>query len=158
MRAIDFIIPGLLVWLLQLTTSDLLAIDTVRPDFCVILILFWSIMHGRLIGTVTGFIMGLILDISGTGLFFGLSPLIYSITGYLGGNLKGIILRINTFYFTLSWIAILLFQFFIYCGVQYQSLWVLDQNLFLGKWVGTSAYSLAFAGILQFIYPFDRIK
>ena len=81
MRAIDFIIPGLLVWLLQLTTSDLLAIDTVRPDFCVILILFWSIMHGRLIGTVTGFIMGLVLDISGTGLFFGLSPLVYSITG-----------------------------------------------------------------------------
>ena len=115
-------------------------------------------MHGRLIGTVTGFIMGLVLDISVTGLFFGLSPLIYSITGYLGGNLKGIILRINTFYFTLSWVAILLFQFFIYCGVQYQSLWVLDLNLFLGKWFGTSAYSLAFAGILQFIYPFDRIK
>lgn len=158
MKAIDFIIPGILVWVLQLMISDLLAIDTVRPDFCVILILYWSIMHGRLIGTVTGFIMGLILDMSGTGLFFGLSPLIYSITGYLSGNLKGIISRINTLYFSLSWIIILLFQFFIYCGVQYQSLWVLDQNLFFGKWLGTSAYTLAFAGILQFIYPFDRIK
>ena len=57
MKATKFIIPGILVWSLQLMLSDLLAIDTVRPDFCVILILYWSIMYGRLVGTVSGFII-----------------------------------------------------------------------------------------------------
>ena len=89
MKITKFIIPGFLVWSIQLMFSDLLAIDTVRPDFCVILVLYWSIMYGRMVGTVTGFLMGLIIDLSGTGIFFGVSPLVYSITGYLGGNLNG---------------------------------------------------------------------
>ena len=158
MKATKFIIPGILVWSLQLMLSDLLAIDTVRPDFCVILILYWSIMYGRLVGTVSGFIMGLIIDFSGTGLFFGLSSLVYSITGYLGGYLNGAYTRMNPFYFSLSWVIILLLQFFIYCAVQYQSLWVIDEKLFFGKWFGTSAYTLSFIGILQFIYPINRIE
>ena len=115
-------------------------------------------MHGRMFGTVTGFLMGLIIDLSGTGIFFGVSPLVYSITGYLGGNLNGLYTKMNPFYFSLSWVTILLLQFFIYCGVQYQSLWILDQKLFFGKWFGTSVYTLSFIGILQFIYPFNRIE
>ena len=158
MKITKFIIPGFLVWSIQLMFSDLLAIDTVRPDFCVILVLYWSIMHGRMIGTVNGFLMGLIIDLSGTGIFFGVSPLVYSITGYLGGNLNGAYIKMNPFYFSLSWVTILLLQFFIYCGVQYQSLWILDQKLFFGKWFGTSIYTLAFVGILQFIYPFNKIE
>ncbi|GIS54659.1 hypothetical protein Ct9H90mP29_17010 [bacterium] len=35
------------------------------------------------------FFGGLIIDLSGTGIFFGVSPFGYSITGYLGGNLNG---------------------------------------------------------------------
>ena len=62
MKITKFIIPGFLVWSIQLMFSDLLAIDTVRPDFCVILVLYWSIMHGRMFGTVM-VLIGLLIDL-----------------------------------------------------------------------------------------------
>ena len=117
MRWTDYIIPGLFVWLMQLILSDFLAIETVRPDFPVILILYWSVKYGRAVGTVSGFLLGLLVDLSGTATFFGLSPLIYSITGYLSGNLAGSYSKINPLYFSITSIAILAFQFFIFCCV-----------------------------------------
>ena len=44
-------------------------------------------------------IFGLIFDLSGSALYFGLSPLIYSTTGYLSGNLKGLYSKINPLFF-----------------------------------------------------------
>ena len=74
MKWTDYIIPGVFVWLMQLILSDFLAIETVRPDFPVILILYWSVKYGRAVGTVSGFLLGLLVDLSGTATFFGLSP------------------------------------------------------------------------------------
>ena len=79
MSRINYILPGTVVWLIQLLVSDLLAIDTVRPDFCVLFILYWSIKFGRTVGIMHGFILGLLVDLSGTGTFFGLSSMTYSI-------------------------------------------------------------------------------
>jgi len=157
MKWTDYIIPGVFVWLMQLILSDFLAIETVRPDFLVILILYWSVKYGRTAGTVSGFLLGLLVDLSGTATFFGLSSLIYSITGYLGGNLFGSYSKINPFYFSITWITILAFQFLIFCGVQYQDLWFINWHLFFGKWLGTTLYTLSFIGLLQFIYPLHRV-
>ena len=157
MKWTDYIIPGVFVWLMQLILSDFLAIETVRPDFLVILILYWSVKYGRAAGTVSGFLLGLLVDLSGTATFFGLSPLIYSITGYLGGNLAGSYSKINPFYFSITWITIVAFQFLIFCGVQYQDLWFINWHLFFGKWLGTTLYTLSFIGILQFIYPLHKV-
>ena len=157
MKWTDYIIPGVFVWLMQLILSDFLAIETVRPDFPVILILYWSVKYGRTAGTVSGFMLGLLVDLSGTATFFGLSPLIYSITGYLGGNLSGSYTRINPFHFSIIWITILAFQFLIFCGVQYQDLWLINWYLFLSKWLGTTLYTLTFVAILQFIVPLHRV-
>tara|TARA_B100000214_G_C23857112_1_gene576237 strand:- start:131 stop:604 length:474 start_codon:yes stop_codon:yes gene_type:complete len=156
MKWSNVFIPGIFVWFMQIIIADVLSIDTIRPDFCVILILYWSVIHGRPLGIFAGFFMGLIIDLSGAGLFFGLSSLTYTITGYFSGILHNAYSRINPFYFSLSWILILLFHFLIYCGVQYQGLWELDIQLFIGKWIGTSIYTIAFVGILQFIYPLNR--
>ena len=101
--------------------------------------------------------VGSLVDLSGTATFFGLTPLIYSVTGYLGGNLAGSYSKINPFYFSITWITILAFQFLIFCGVQYQDLWFINWHLFFGKWLGTTLYTLSFAGILQFIYPLHRV-
>ena len=146
------------VWLLQIIFSDFLSINTVRPDFCVILILYWSLIYGRTMGIGAGFLFGLLVDLSGSGTFFGLSPLSYTITGYLAGGLYHYRSRLNPFYFSLSWIAILFFQFFIYCSVQYQDLWEIDRQIFWGRWFGTALYSISFVGILQFIYPISKLN
>tara|TARA_S200000501_G_C20388449_1_gene553838 strand:- start:92 stop:580 length:489 start_codon:yes stop_codon:yes gene_type:complete len=157
MKWTSIFILGLIIWLMQLLLADILSIDSVRPDFCVLLILYWSVIYGRTMGIISGFIFGLIVDLSGAGLFFGLSSLTYTITGYFSGILGNVYSKINPMYFSISWVFILLFQFFIYCIVQYQGLWELDFKLFFGKWIGTSIYTLSFAGIFQFIFPLNRL-
>ncbi len=152
-----FIISGFLVWLIQLTVADFFMIDTVRPDFIGILIMYWAVKYGRFLGTVSGMIFGIIFDFSGSALFFGLSPLIYSLTGYLSGNLKGLYSKVNPFYYNLFWVTIFLIQFFIFCIVHYQEILILDLELFFGKWFGTSIYTISIMVILQFIYPLNRI-
>ena len=156
MQWTKLIIPAFLVWLLQLLFSDLLAIGSIRPDFCLILILYWSINYGRTLGIISGFIFGLIVNLSGIGLFFGISSLTYAITGYLAGSIRMMRSRITPFHFTILWILIIFIQFFVYCTIQYQDLFVLDINVFWSKWFGTSIYTLSFIGILQFIIPLSR--
>ena len=158
MKWTDFIFSGLLIWLTQLLLVDLLSIGTIRPDLLVILVLYWSIKYGRTIGIIAGFLIGLLIDFSGTASYFGLSPLIYSVTGYLGGYLKGTYSRVNPIYFSISWVAILIFQFLIYCVVQYQDILMTNPQLFWAKWLGTTIYTLSFAGILQVIYPLNKIN
>ena len=151
------LISGFMVWLVQLTIVDLFIIDTVRPDFIGILIMYWSVNYGKFTGTVSGLIFGLIFDLSGSALYFGLSPLIYSTTGYLSGNLKGLYSKINPLFFNLAWIGIFILQFFIFCIVNYQEILIIDVDLFFGKWIGTSIYTITFMLIMQFIYPLNRI-
>ena len=152
-----FFISGFLVWLIQLTVADSLMIDTVRPDFIGILIMYWAVKYGRFLGTISGFTFGLIIDFSGSALFFGISPLIYSFTGYLSGNMQGLYSKVNPLYFNIFWVSIFLLQFFIFSIVNYQEILIIDLELFFGKWFGTSIYTISFMIILQFIYPLNRI-
>ena len=156
MKWTDIFVSIFLIWLIQLLFADLLSIGTIRPDFPLILILYLSIIYGRFIGILCGFLLGLLVDLSGTALFFGLLPLTYSITGYLAGNLKDTYNKISPLLFSLSWVSIILFQFFIFCIVQYQYLWVTNKNIFFGKLFGTCIYTIAFVTILQFLYPIHR--
>ena len=151
------LISGFFVWLIQLTVADSLMIDTVRPYFIGILIMYWAVKYGRFLGTISGFIFGLIIDFSGSALFFGISPLIYSFTGYLSGNMQGLYSKINPLYFNIFWVSIFLLQFFIFSIVNYQEILIIDLELFFGKWFGTSIYTISFMIILQFIYPLNRI-
>ena len=157
MKWINIIILSSAVWLLQLLLSDSLSISSVRPEFCTILILYWSLIYGRTFGICSGFLYGLIVDLSGSGIFFGLSPLTYTITGYLGGGLSINHTKLNQFYTSLSWIVILLFHFLVYCLIQYQDLWEFNRKIFWGKWFGTAIYTISFAGVLQFIYPIKNL-
>ena len=157
MKSTKILIQGTLVWLTQLLLSDLLAISTVRPDFCLILIIYWSFQYNRSIAIISGFLIGLIIDLSGVALFFGLSPLTYALTCYLCGGLNESRLQYNLFYFTFYWISIIFLHFFIYCLVYYQELWDLDIKLFIINWFGTVLYTLSFMGILQIIFPLSRV-
>ena len=158
MKWTEFFLPCVLVWVSQLLFIDLFAIGTIRPDFLLILILYFSISNGRFTGTALGFLMGLLVDISGAAIFFGLSPLTYTITGYIAGNLKGLYHNISPIYFMIFCMLILFFHFFIFCIVLYQEIWIINKSMFFARWIGTSIYTILFIMILQFLYPFNKFK
>ena len=75
MKYTSIFFSGVVVWALQLIFSDLLAISTVRPDFCLILVLYWSFQYSRSIVIILGFLMGLFV-----WLFIGI---LYSICSFI---------------------------------------------------------------------------
>ena len=147
-----------ITFILQSWTSEFFSLGTIDPDFCVIVLLYIAIMDGRLIGIVSGFFIGLIIDLaSGSNQFFGLTPLIYTTTGYLSGFLKGENVRLSKLYFTLIWIFIILIQFLLFTLIVYQDLLVQDPVSFFSKWLATSMYTLTFLGILQIMAPLYKL-
>ena len=67
MKWTNFIFPGLLVWFLQLVTIDFFSINNVRPDFIVLLVLYWAIKHGRFTGVLSGTFIGFVVDLYVSG-------------------------------------------------------------------------------------------
>ena len=146
-------------FLFQMWTSEFFTLGTIDPDFCLIVLLYISIRDGGLVGILFGFFIGLFIDLSsGTNQFFGLTPLIYTTTGYFSSFLKGENERLNKLYFTSLWIIIILCQFLIFSLIVYQQLLLESPVQFLIKWLATSLYTLLFAGILQFMIPIYKIS
>ena len=145
-------------FLFQLWTSEFFSLGTIDPDFCLIVLLYISIKNGGLVGTLFGFSIGLFIDLSsGTNQFFGLTPLIYTITGYFSAFLKGENEKLNKLYFTSLWIFIIFCQFLIFSLIVYQQLLIANPAQFLIKWLATSLYTLVFLGILQVMIPIYKI-
>jgi len=133
-------------------------LGTIDPDFCLIVLLYISIKNGGLVGTLFGFFIGLFIDLSsGTNQFFGLTPLVYTVTGYSSAFLKGQNEKLNKLYFSSLWVFIILCQFLIFSLVVYQQLLVDEPTQFLIKWLATSLYTLVFLGILQIMVPLYKI-
>ena len=158
MKINHLVFQVLLVWIIELLFLDALEINNIRPDFFIVLVLYSSIKYGRTLGIISGFLIGVLVDLTGVASFFGLSPLIYSITGYLSGNLKGLFNKINPILFVFLWVAIIFIQAFIFCLVHNQYLLAINLNLFYKNWFATGLYTLSFVIILQVIYPIHRIK
>ena len=158
MKISHLLTQSLLVWILEILLLDTLERNNIRPDFFIVLVLYWSVKYGRTLGIISGFLIGVLVDLTGVASFFGLSPLIYSITGYLSGNLKGLFNKINPILFAFLWVAIIFIQAFIFCLVHNQYLLAINLNLFYKKWFATGLYTLSFVLVLQFIYPIHRIK
>ena len=79
-----------MVFVFQIWASEFFTLGTIDPDFCIIVLIYISIKDGRLTGVLTGFFMGLIIDLSsGSNQFFGLTPLVYTSRGYFCGFLNG---------------------------------------------------------------------
>ena len=158
MELIKYTIIVVLIFLFQSWTAEFFTLGTIDPDFCVIVLLYISIKNGGVIGTIFGFFIGLFIDLSsGTDQFFGLTPLIYTSTGYFCSFLKGENEKLNKIYFTLIWISIILLQFLIFSLIVYQYLLVQDPIQFIVKWLATSLYTLVFLGILQIMFPLHKI-
>ena len=158
MLMIKYFLLVFIVFIFQSWTSEFFSLGTIDPDFCVMTILYIAIKDGRLNGVLVGFFMGLVIDLSsGLNEYFGLTPLIYTITGYFCGFLKGQNNKMNKTYFSAIWILIIIIQFLIFSLVVYQQYLIQDLFSFTIKWVLTSMYTLTFLGILQFIIPIYKI-
>ena len=155
---IKYISITLITFIFQAWSAEFFTLGTIDPDFCLIVLLYISIKDGGIIGTLFGFFIGLFIDLSsGTNQFFGLTPLIYTTTGYFCSFLKGGNERLNKIYFTFLWILILLIQFLIFSLIVYQQLLIQSPYEFILKWLATSIYTLSFVGILQIIFPLYEI-
>ena len=154
-----YIIIILLTFIFQAWSSEFFSIGTIDPDFCIIILLYISIKDGGIIGTIFGFFIGLFIDLSsGTNQFFGLTPLVYTTTGYFSSFLKEENTRLNKIYFTSFWILILFSQFLIFSLIVYQQLLIQSPLAFFFKWMATSFYTLIFIGILQMILPLHKLN
>ena len=158
MIVFQYFIIIFVTFLFQSWTSEFFSLGTIDPDFCLIVLLYISIKNGGLVGTLFGFFIGLFIDLSsGTNQFFGLTPLVYTITGYFSAFLKGQNEKLNKLYFSSLWIFIILCQFLIFSLIVYQQLLVDEPTQFLIKWLATSLYTLVFLGILQIMVPLYKI-
>jgi len=158
MIVFQYFIIIFVTFLFQSWTSEFFSLGTIDPDFCLIVLLYISIKNGGLVGTLFGFFIGLFIDLSsGTNQFFGLTPLVYTVTGYSSAFLKGQNEKLNKLYFSSLWVFIILCQFLIFSLVVYQQLLVEEPTQFLIKWLATSLYTLVFLGILQIMVPLYKI-
>ena len=155
---IKYLFIMVVTFIFQSWSSEFFSLGTIDPDFCVIVLLYISIKNGSLIGVLFGFFIGLFIDLgSGSNQFFGLTPLIYSSTGYLSGFLCGYSDRLSKVYFIILWVVIILGQFLIFTLVVYQDYLIDDPISFFLKWLATSLYTLIFLGILQVMMPLHKL-
>ena len=158
MEFLKYTIIIFLTFLFQSWSAEFFSLGTIDPDFCIIVLLYISIKDGGVTGTLFGFFIGLFIDLSsGTNQFFGLTPLIYSTTGYFCSYLKGENEKLNKIYFTSIWVIIVLIQFLIFSLIVYQYLLIQSPAQFLVKWLATSLYTLIFLGIFQIIAPLHKV-
>ena len=158
MILIKYLFLIFITFIFQLWTSEFFSLGTIDPDFCVIMLLYISIKEGGLIGTLFGFFIGLMIDLSSvSNQYFGLTPLIYTSTGYFSGFLRNQTDRLSKIYFTLLWVIIILCQFLIFTLVVYQNYLVEDPISFFIKWIATSLYTLTFLGIIQIMLPLYKL-
>jgi|SRR5688572_29057974 rod shape-determining protein MreD len=80
-------IIGIVVYLvLQAAVAPHIAIRSVEPDFVVVCVILFGLQRGPIMGSLFGFVVGLIVDLGNPG-FLGLNALTKSILGYGSGRL-----------------------------------------------------------------------
>lgn len=78
---------GVLVYLaLQASVAHRIAIGPVAPDFVVVCVVLFGLQRGPILGSLFGFMVGLIVDLGNPG-FLGLNALTKSVLGYGAGRL-----------------------------------------------------------------------
>lgn len=153
MKWVSILFPAIGVFMAQFLLVDFLSLNMIRPDFLVVYIFYISLVYGKTTGVFTGFLLGLLSDLSGVGSFFGLSPLSLSLTAYLTGYLNGKYERMLPYLFHGSWISIIGFHFFIISYVRFQSILLSDPIAFWIKCFMSFSYTMMFLLIIQFFYP-----
>ena len=146
------------IFFFQYLLSDLLTIRYYRPDFIVIYILYFGLYFGSYYAVLAGFFIGLLVDLTPMASYFGISPLTYSITGYLSGHLQNKYNRLSPLIFHSIWIIIIAFHFIIFTYIKYQLLFEIDKLQFIFRWFSSFIYTLFFLLVMQYFFPIRRIQ
>ena len=148
----------IIVFITQFLLSDVLTIRYYRPDFIVIYILYFGLYFGPYYGVIAGFCIGLLIDITPMVSYFGISPLTYSLTGFLSGYLQNRYNRLSPFVFHSLWIILIAFHFMIFSYIKYQLLFEIDKVQFIFRWFASFMYTLFFLMILQYFFPIKELQ
>jgi rod shape-determining protein MreD len=105
----------------------------VRPDFVLLMLLYWSVHEPRNIGQTWGFALGLVMDVADSALL-GQHALVYVVTIFIAQLLRIRILHLRVFEQALHVLGLLFIAQLIYIGL----------NLSLGR---------DFAGIALLLAP-----
>ena len=73
----------------QLLLAPLLQIGDIRPDFMLLLLVYFSARYGRMSGIIVGFTIGLLQDITGSYSVLGATAMSKALVGYMAGTLNG---------------------------------------------------------------------
>ena len=146
---------GLLSIVLQVVFGPWLTVGGIKPDFVLILVLFVAILNGRVVGQLFGFGMGLLVDIIGMGSFLGLSALSKTVAGFLAGYFKSRRNRFNRLmYYALS-LLIILIQFTIVYLINFKSVEISTQYLFMRYILPETIYTGLIFILLDYIFAFE---
>jgi len=152
------ILLGILVCLVQIFLAEYLTIRGIRPDFLLIFIIYIAMRNGSMMAIIYGFVFGFIEDTVSAGSVFGLAPLTKSITGFLIGRFQGKFQKMSPLVFHFGWISVLLFHFFFYVYIRFQSVFESSQPEFWITWTATVVYTFVFIGIMQVIIPLNKVE
>jgi rod shape-determining protein MreD len=135
------IIQRTLIWLLALTAYD------ITPDIVLIAVVYFGIRSGKLAGSISGFLSGLVLDIFSFS-FLGLTALSKSTAGFIAGyfnNENKIDRYTNSYIFMIIVLACSLFNNMIYFAIYFQGTSLTFSEILLRYIIPTAVYTSTFS-------------
>ncbi len=143
---------GLLLLTIQGFLGPWLAIQKIRPDFLLIFIIFIGQKEGKNFGQLSGFFIGLMVDLLGMGTFIGLSVFVKTLSGFLSGYLKNQKNKMNIFSYYLIVLVIIFLHFFFLYTFYYHSLNLSIQYRIVRYVIPSVIYSGVFYFLIEFIF------
>lgn len=143
---------GLLALLLQLVVAPRISIQSIRPDFILLVILFIGRFEGRLSGQLSGFGFGLLTDAIGMGSFLGLSALSKTISGFLSGYLKSKKNRISLLLFYSISVSFIFIHFLIFYLINFKGTGLGIHFIILRYVIPASIYTAIFYILIDSLF------
>ena len=147
MKVFLLFIAGFFAVLLQNTVFNVLAVAGGKPDFILILVVFFAIFRGPVQGGALGIGLGLLEDLM-VGRFIGINALCKGIIGYLAGTVEKRLYKDNFFVpmlaLAVATFAQTLLYWFFSCLIG--SIVGLDKVLLIA--IPDSVYNMCFAPII----------
>ncbi len=155
-RVRNYLLIAFAIFIVQYFLGNLLAIRQVRPDFFLVLILYFSVWEGRFWGIITGFVIGLLVDLIGVGSYFGLTSLSYVIFAYLAGILQGKFSRWPPIFFHISWSGLVILHSFVEAIIGQQDILLNNPTVYWSNIIFSSLYGIALVLIANLILPLGK--
>ena len=153
----NYVLIFIVILFLQLFLVNILTIKNIRPDLILIFVLYLSVKIGSSKGIIAGFCIGIIIGLLDNSVSLGLSCLVYSVVGYLGGRLQRQTYKMLPFQFYTYSLVIVAVSFMIFNYFTFNNQLQHDFYLFIAMWIKSALYTISIAVLLQFVIPLQKI-